>query len=97
MNTLKSITVVWNDGQSDRTFDVDIDKECALFWGVNGWEILEKHYKHVHVDSKKEGDVRKRTCAIASPRDPGSAVAPTPTTQAVFALKQAGCIPTQSS
>jgi hypothetical protein len=97
MNTLKSITVVWNDGQSDRTFEVDIDKDCALFWGASGWEVLEKHYKHVHVDAKKEGDVRRRACALASPKDSGGTSALTPTAQAVFALKQPGCIPTQSS
>ena len=97
MNTLKSITVVWNDGQTDHTFEVDLEKDCALFWGDKGWEVLEKHYKHAHVDKDKEAKVRSRSCDRATPRQPGSTAPAMATPTAAFAIKTQGCIPTQSS
>ena len=99
MSHLVSITVTVHNGNTDETFNVDINKDCALVWGPKGWEILADHYKHVHVDAAKERKVREKTCPKATPR-PGSASVVAPMMVAapadpVIALKTPDCDPTQ--
>jgi hypothetical protein len=36
MSRLVSIVVTVNDGTGDRTFEVDTDADCALFWNKEG-------------------------------------------------------------
>jgi hypothetical protein len=98
MNTLKAITVTMNDGKTDHTFEVDVDKNCLLVWGAGGWEVLADHYKHVKKDATKEQAVRGRKCPTATPKT----VAPTakrvgPATggAALIAIKTPDCQPSQ--
>jgi hypothetical protein len=98
MNTLKAITVTMNDGKTDHTFEVDIDKNCLLAWGAGGWDVLADHYKHVKKDAAKEKAVRERKCPKAKPRSGASAaklVAPATGGAPVIALKNPDCSTTE--
>jgi hypothetical protein len=98
MNKLKSITVTMNDGKTDHTFEVDIDKNCLLVWGDAGWEVLADHYKHVKKDAAKEQVVRERKCPKATPKTVAKAaklVGPAPITAALIGLKTPDCDPSQ--
>ena len=92
MSTLVSIVVTLNDGTQNLSFEVDTEKDCALFWKDAGWDVLADYYKHVLKDPKKEKEVRDRACPKAKPKQGTAqalAVAP------VIALKTPDCIPTQ--
>ena len=98
MNTLKAITVTVNDGKTDHTFEVDIDKHCLLVWGPSGWDVLADHYKHVKKDAAQEHAVRERKCPKATPKVVGSTaklVGPALGGEAVIAIKTPDCKPTE--
>ena len=97
MNTLKSITVVMHDGQTDHSFEVDLARHCVLVWDDAGWDLLADHYKHVKKDVQKEKAVRERRCPKATPKSAAQAAklaAPAPGGEAVIAMKTPDCMPT---
>jgi len=95
MSTLVSILVTVQDGTQERKFDVDIEKDCALFWKNEGWDVLADYYKEVKKDPKKEKEVRDRNCPKAKPKQGTALAAPTPAEVPVFVLKDPDCNPTQ--
>jgi|GEM_PF-4602365 len=95
MSTLVSILVTVNDGTQDRTFEVDIENDCALFWNKDGWDVLADYYKDVKKDPAKEKEVRDRTCPKAKPREGSALAEAAPGAAAVIALKTPSCLPTE--
>ncbi len=98
MSTLVSITVTVNDGIRDHTFDVDTTKDCVLVWNAAGWDMLADYYQGVKQDPATAKEVRDRTCPKATPKPASLATpltAPTPSGDAVIALKDPTCLPTE--
>lgn len=97
MNTLKSITVTVQDGKTEHTFEVDLDKDCVLVWGEAGWDLLADHYKHVKKDAQKEKAVREKSCPKATPKPVAlgaNLAGPGPGGESVIAMKTPDCLPT---
>jgi hypothetical protein len=94
MSMLVSITVVVNDGTGDRTFQVDTVKDCVLVWGDAGWDLLADYYEKAKHNPAKAKEVRDRTCPKAKPKE-GSTLAAAEPADAVIALKDVDCYPTQ--
>jgi hypothetical protein len=67
MSTLKSITMVYDDGSGDQSFPVDIQNGCILVWGDDGWNALADYYEKVKHDPTKAKQVRDRKCPKAKP------------------------------
>jgi hypothetical protein len=99
MSTLVSITVTVNDGTQDHTFDVDTTKDCVLVWNAAGWDMLADYYQGVKQNPGKAQEVRDRTCPKATPKSTAALaatlVAPAPSGDAVIALKDPDCFPTE--
>ncbi len=95
MNKLVSIVVTVSDGAKQRTFDVDLEKACCLFWNQEGWDVLADFYKDVKKDPKKEKEVRDRKCPKAKPRKEATRLDEEPGGGPVIALKTTTCLPTE--
>ncbi len=95
MSKLVSIVVTVSDGTQERTFEVDTEKDCALFWNQEGWDVLADFYKDVKKDEGKEKEVRDRTCPQAKPRQGSTLAPPAPTGEPLIALKDIVCFPTE--
>lgn len=92
MSKLVSIVVTVNDGTGDKAFNVDIDRNCSLYWNREGWDVLADFYRDVKKDPKKEKEVRDRSCPKAKPKHGEALVAPT---DPVVAFKSISCDPTE--
>jgi hypothetical protein len=89
MSTVASILVTLDDGS---TFNVDTAKDCCLFWSDAGWQVLADYYD-LKGEGEKAKEVRQKKCPKAKPK--GGEVAAAPATDAVIALKDPLCDPTE--
>jgi len=92
MSKLVSVVVTVNDGTGDKAFNVDIDRNCCLFWNKEGWDVLADYYQDIKKDPKKAKEVRDRKCPKAKPKQGEALTAPT---DAVVAFKSITCDPTE--
>ncbi len=95
MNKLVSIVVTVSDGSKQRTFDVDLEQACCLFWNQEGWDVLADFYKDVKKDPKTEKEVRERKCPKAKPRKGAKCYEVDPGGEPVIAIKDPKCCPTE--
>lgn len=95
MSTLVSIVVTVKEGDQARTFEVDIEQDCALFWNQEGWDVLADFYEVVKKDPAKAKEVRERKCPKARPREGAALAAAAPEGEPTIALKTPSCEPTE--
>lgn len=90
MSTITSIVVSLDDGS---TFNVDLTKDCCLFWSDAGWNVLADYYD-LKGNKNKAKEVRDKKCPKAKPKG-GQALATAASSDPVIALKQPDCTPTE--
>lgn len=91
MATLKSIVLTVNDGTQDHSFEVDLDQNCALFWGDSGWDLLAQAYQDVYKDKDKAKKTKDRSWPKAKGKTTLLATGAAP----LVALKNPDCTTTE--